>query len=150
VGTQPEQVTVSGDVNEIDNTTSTVSGLVARQSLTELPLAGRDLFKAAVFAPGVAPTPNSAPSMLSNGKAGQISIDGMRPSWTDVLIDGMDANDPVEMPPGRVLSDLARTNLTDVISIPLEQTCLSQGSLPRTGTLASALQRSQRLSLEVS
>jgi outer membrane receptor for ferrienterochelin and colicin len=54
-----------------------------------------DLFKAAIFAPGVAPTPSSAPSFLSNGKAGQVSVNGMRPSWTDVRIDGMDANDPV-------------------------------------------------------
>jgi hypothetical protein len=95
VGSQPQQLTVSGDVNEIDSTTSTVSGLVAQQSLTELPLNGRDLFKAAIFAPGVVPTPSSAPSFLSSGKAGQISINGMRPSWTDVRIDGMDANDPV-------------------------------------------------------
>jgi Carboxypeptidase regulatory-like domain/TonB dependent receptor len=95
VGSQPQQLTVSGDVNEIDSTTSTVSGLVAEQTLTELPLNGRDLSKAAILEPGVAPTPSSAPSLLSSGKAGQVSIDGMRPSWTDVLIDGMDANDPV-------------------------------------------------------
>jgi hypothetical protein len=95
VGSHPQELTVRGDVNEIDSTTSTVSGLVTQQSLTELPLNGRDLFKAAVFAPGVAPTPSSAPSFLSNGKAGQVSVNGMRPSWTDVRIDGMDANDPV-------------------------------------------------------
>ena len=95
LGSQPQQLTVSGDVNQIDSTTSTISGLVGEQSLTELPLNGRDLFKAAVLEPGIAPTPSSAPSLLSSGKAGQVSIDGMRPSWTDVLIDGMDANDPV-------------------------------------------------------
>src|SRR5437660_11335282 len=44
---------------------------------------------------GVAPTPSTAPSLLSNGKTGQVSINGMRPSWTNVLIDCMDANDPV-------------------------------------------------------
>jgi len=95
VGSQPQQLTVIGDVNEIDSTTSTVSGLVAEQTLTELPLNSRDLFKAAIFAPGVAPTPSSAPSVLSNGTTGQVAINGMRPSWTDVRIDGMDANDPV-------------------------------------------------------
>jgi hypothetical protein len=95
VASQPQQLTVSGDVNVIDSTTSTVAGLVAEQSLSELPLDGRDLFKATIFAPGVAPTPSSAPSVLSNGKTGQISINGMRPSWTDLRIDGMDANDPV-------------------------------------------------------
>jgi hypothetical protein len=95
VGTQPQQLTVSRDVNEIDSTTSTVGGLVAEQSLSKLPLNARDLFKVAILEPGVAPTPSSAPSLLSNGKAGQVSINGMRASWTDVLIDGMDANDPV-------------------------------------------------------
>src|SRR5262249_23943089 len=69
--------------------------LVTERSLAELPLNGRDLFHATVLEPGVAPTPSSAPSLLSSGKAGQVSINGMRPSWTNVLIDGMDANDPV-------------------------------------------------------
>src|SRR5262249_2367231 len=76
-------------------TTSTVSGLLPVLSLTELPINSRDLFNAAALEPGVAPTPSSAPSLLSQGKAGQVSINGMRPSWTNVLLDGMDANDPV-------------------------------------------------------
>ena len=94
VGAMPQHVTVNANV-AIDNTTSTVSGAIAERSLTDLPLSGRDLFKSATLVQGVAPTPSSAPSLLSNGKAGQVSIDGMRPSWTNVLIDGMDANDPV-------------------------------------------------------
>jgi hypothetical protein len=95
VGTVPQQVTASADVPTIDSTTSTVSTAISERSLTELPLNGRDLFKAAILEPGVAPTPSSAPSLLSNGKTGQVSINGMRPSWTNVLIDGMDVNDPV-------------------------------------------------------
>jgi hypothetical protein len=95
LGDLKQQVTVSADFPAIDTTTSTVSGLLSEQSLTELPLNGRDLFKAAILEPGVVPTPSSAPSLLSEGKAGQVSINGMRPSWTSVLIDGMDVNDPV-------------------------------------------------------
>jgi len=94
VATVPQDVTVNADV-VIDTTTSTVSGAIAERRLTDLPLNGRDLLKTAILQPGVAPTPSSAPSLLSAGKAGQVSINGMRPSWTDVLIDGMDANDPV-------------------------------------------------------
>ena len=94
VGAVPQDVTVTADV-AIDTTTSTVSGAIAERSLTDLPLNGRDLFKTAILQPGVAPTPSSAPSLLSNGKAGQVSVNGMRPTWTNVLIDGMDANDPV-------------------------------------------------------
>src|SRR5215472_4268386 len=94
VGAVPQNVTVKADA-AIDTTTSTVSEATAERSLTELPLNGRDLFKTAVLQPGVAPTPSSAPSLLSDGKAGQISVNGMRPTWTNVLIDGMDANDPV-------------------------------------------------------
>jgi Carboxypeptidase regulatory-like domain/TonB dependent receptor len=95
VGNVAERVTVKADIAALDNVTSTVSGSIREQSLADLPLNGRDLFKAALLQPGVAPTPSAAPSLLSNGKAGQTSINGMRPSWTSLLIDGMDANDPV-------------------------------------------------------
>src|SRR5215467_9481910 len=95
VGDLKQQVTVRADLLSIDHTTSAVSGLLPQQSLSELPINGRDLFKAAILEPGVAPTESAAPSLLSAGKAGQVSINGMRPSWTNVLIDGMDANDPV-------------------------------------------------------
>jgi carboxypeptidase family protein/TonB-dependent receptor-like protein len=88
-------VTVDAGVPALDTTTASVGGVIAERSLTELPLDGRDLFKTAVLQSGTAPTPSSAPSLLSNGKAGQVSINGMRPSWTNVLMDGMDVNDPV-------------------------------------------------------
>jgi hypothetical protein len=94
VGKLSVHVTVEAGVPSVD-TTTTVEGVIEERSLTALPLDGRDLFKAAILDPGVAPTPSSAPSLLSNGKAGQVSINGMRPGWTNVLIDGMDANDPV-------------------------------------------------------
>jgi len=94
VGTVPQDVTVKVDV-AIDTTTSTVSSAIAERSLADLPLNGRDLFKTAVLEPGVASIPSSAPSLLSSGKSGQVAINGMRPSWTNVLTDGMDANDPV-------------------------------------------------------
>ena len=94
IGTVPQDVTVNAAV-AIDTTTPAVSEAIAERALTELPLNDRDLFQATILEPGVVPTPNSAPSLLSSGKAGQVSIDGMRPSWTDVLIDGMDVNDPV-------------------------------------------------------
>ena len=95
VGKLSVHVTVEAGVPGADTTTSTMQGMIAERSLTELPLDDRDLFKAAILVPGVAPTPSSAPSLLSNGKAGQTSVNGMRPSWTNVLIDGMDVNDPV-------------------------------------------------------
>src|SRR6201993_1561693 len=95
VGKVSVHVTVEADVPSVDSTTTTVEGVIGERSLTALPLDGRDLFKAAILVPGVASTPSSGPSLLSNGKAGQVSINGMRPSWANVLIDGMDANDPV-------------------------------------------------------
>src|SRR5215831_784258 len=94
VGSVPQDVTVKADA-AIDTTTSTISEAIAEPRLTELPLNGRDLFKSTILEPGVAPTPSSAPSLLSDGKANQVSVDGMRPTWTNVLVDGMDANDPV-------------------------------------------------------
>jgi hypothetical protein len=88
-------VTVEASVSRLDTSTTAIEGMFAERSLTALPLDGRDLFKVAILQPGVAPARSSAPSLLSNGKAGQVSISGMRPSWTNVLIDGMDVNDPV-------------------------------------------------------
>jgi len=95
IGDLREQVTVNANASGIDSTTSTVSGLVAEQSLTKLPLNNQDLFSAVALEPGVAPDPGSAPSLLSSGKTAQVAINGTRPSMTNVLIDGMDATDPV-------------------------------------------------------
>ena len=95
IGDRREQVTVNANASGIDSTTSTVSGLLAEQSLTKLPLNNQDLFSAVALEPGVAPDPGSAPSLLSSGKAAQVAIDGTRPGMTNVLIDGTDATDPV-------------------------------------------------------
>src|SRR4029077_15010829 len=59
VGKLSVHVTVEAGVPSVD--TTTVEGMIAERSLTALPLDGRDLFKAAVLVPGVAPTPSSAP-----------------------------------------------------------------------------------------
>src|SRR5580658_10218709 len=53
IGDISQQTTVSANSVGIDNTTSTVSGLLPEQSLTELPLDNRDLFSAVVLEPGV-------------------------------------------------------------------------------------------------
>jgi hypothetical protein len=95
VGDLRQQVAVNANAGGIDSPTSTVSGLVAEPSLTKLPLNNQDLFSAVALEPGVAPDPGSAPSLLSSGKTAQVAINGVRPSMTNVLIDGMDATDPV-------------------------------------------------------
>src|SRR5580658_1120426 len=95
IGDLSQETTVNASAAAIDSTTSTINGPVPEQSLVELPLDNRDLFSAVTLEPGVAPNPSSAPSLLSNGKAGQVAINGIRPSMTNVLIDGMDATDPV-------------------------------------------------------
>ena len=95
IGDFSQQTTVSANAAAIDSTTSTIDGLLPEQSLAELPLDNRDLFSAVALEPGVAPNPSSAPSLLSNGKSGQVAINGIRPNMTNVLIDGMDATDPV-------------------------------------------------------
>jgi len=95
IGDLSQQTMVSANVAAVDLTTSTVSGLLPEQSLAELPLNNRDLFSAVALEPGVAPNPSSAPSLLSTGKAGQVAINGLHPNMTNVLIDGMNATDPV-------------------------------------------------------
>jgi hypothetical protein len=98
IGDLSQQTTVIANVAGIDNTTSSVSELLPEQSLAELPLDNRDLFSAVALEPGVAPNPSSGPSLLSSGKSGQVAINGIRPNMTNVLIDGMDATDPVFIP----------------------------------------------------
>ena len=95
IGDLSQETTVSANVATIDSTTSTIESSLPGQSLTELPLDNRDLFSAVTLEPGVVPNPNSGPSLLSNGNSAQVSINGIRPSMTNVLIDGMDATDPV-------------------------------------------------------
>jgi hypothetical protein len=82
IGDLQQQTTVSANVAAIDNTTSTISGLLPEQSLTELPLDNRDLFSAVALEPGVAPNPSSGPSLLSSGNSGQVAINGIRPNMT--------------------------------------------------------------------
>ena len=95
VGSKPQQVTVQRGRQRNRQYYLDSRWPRCRAKSSELPLDGRDLFKAAMLEPGVAPTTSSAPSLLSSGNAGQVAINGMRPSWTDVRIDGMDANDPL-------------------------------------------------------
>jgi hypothetical protein len=95
IGDLSQQTTVTANAAAIDTTTSTINGLLPEHSLAELPLNNRDLFSAVTLEPGVAPNPSSAPSLLSSGKSGQVAINGIRPSMTNILIDGMDATDPV-------------------------------------------------------
>src|SRR5215470_7616924 len=57
VGDLKQEVTVRADVPTVDNSTSTVGGFLPEHTLAELPLNGRDLFKAAILEPGAAPAP---------------------------------------------------------------------------------------------
>jgi Carboxypeptidase regulatory-like domain/TonB dependent receptor/TonB-dependent Receptor Plug Domain len=95
IGDLKQETTVRANIAAIDNTTSNIEGLVPEQGLTELPLNNRDLYSAVMLEPGVAPTPSSAPSFFSAGQFGQVSINGTRPTMTNVLIDGVDATDPL-------------------------------------------------------
>jgi Carboxypeptidase regulatory-like domain/TonB dependent receptor len=95
VGDLSQQTTVNANAAAIDTTTSTSNGIISEHSMAELPLDNRDLFSAVMLEPGVAPNPSSAPSLLSSGTSGHVAINGIRPSMTNVLIDGMDATDPV-------------------------------------------------------
>ena len=74
IGDLSQQTTVSANVAGIDNTTSTINGILPEQSLTELPLNNRDLFSAVMLEPGVAPNPSSAPSLLRTEKLGKCRL----------------------------------------------------------------------------
>src|SRR6266576_5348088 len=56
VGKLSVHAAVEAGVPSVDITTTTVEGMIAERTLTALALDGRDLFKAAILVPGVAPT----------------------------------------------------------------------------------------------
>lgn len=80
-----EGIEVRADRQRIDVTDASVVQLVTRQQIEELPSLGRDFTDFVELSGLVAPDPGQT-------TGGQFAIAGMRPSGTNVMIDGVDAN----------------------------------------------------------
>jgi hypothetical protein len=95
LGAIEQEVTVSGGAPLVENTTSSISGVVGDQQMRELPLNGRDIFQLVALQAGVSPNLSAGPSLWGKGGINKVAVNGQRAFNNNVTIDGMDANDPL-------------------------------------------------------
>jgi outer membrane receptor protein involved in Fe transport len=86
VGAVGESVTVSGDAAKINTTDASVSTVVDRQFVENMPLNGRSVQALIDLTPGVVLT------SASFGEAGQFSVNGQRSDTNYYTLDGVSAN----------------------------------------------------------
>jgi len=82
---------------------STVSGVVNSQNVTELPLNGRSASDLAALEPGVATARTQSSGQGRYGFGTQMTISGGRPRQNDARLDGISVNDYANGSPGSAL-----------------------------------------------
>lgn len=83
VGDIAESVTVQADAPIVASETATVQQVIGSQKIVDLPLNGRDFTQLATLAPGAV-----SRGLQSSEQAHQISINGMRNSKTEFMLNG--------------------------------------------------------------
>lgn len=87
-----ESVEVRAEVPLVETSSGTISGLVGRERLSQLPLNGRDYSSLALLEPGVVPNNNGATSPFG-GKWTYFLVNGQSEHTTLFLLDGSEIND---------------------------------------------------------
>ena len=87
-----ESIEVRAAVPLVEAASGTISGLVGRERLADLPLNGRDFGNLALLEPGVAPNNNGANAPFG-GKWANFLINGQIDQATLYLLDGSEIND---------------------------------------------------------
>jgi hypothetical protein len=87
VGSQTEQVTVDGSQEQLNTTDASVSTVINRNFVENLPLNGRSFQSLITLSPGVIVVPSAGP-----GSSGEISVNGQRTEANYYTIDGISAN----------------------------------------------------------
>jgi len=88
VGQSQETVTVTGEVSQVNTTTSTIANLVEQKQIADLPLNGRNYQQLILLAPGVNVAQTATTSFY--GKGDTYSVAGGRPEGQSYLLDGTD------------------------------------------------------------
>jgi hypothetical protein len=88
VGQSQQTLTVSGEVSQVETTSSTVANLVEQKQIADLPLNGRNYQQLILLAPGVNVAQTATTSFY--GKGDTYSIAGGRPEGQAYLLDGTD------------------------------------------------------------
>src|SRR5437867_8542906 len=87
IGQAEETISVTGDLSQVETTSSSVSSLVNQTQMRELPLNGRNYEQLILLAPGALSYPAGGSSALV-GRASTFSISGSRPEGYGMLLDG--------------------------------------------------------------
>src|SRR5215471_9565834 len=87
VGQTEETVSVTGEISQVETTSSSVSSLVNETQMRELPLNGRNFEQLILLAPGALSYPAGGSSALV-GRAATYSVSGSRPEGYGMLLDG--------------------------------------------------------------
>ncbi len=88
-----ESITVSSEQTtlQLDTASSSLSGIVQRKQIDDLPLNGRNVFQLAQLEAGVNTSPGSRSSLpsLAAGGVGEMSINGGRTLTNEIVVDGI-------------------------------------------------------------
>src|SRR5215475_12245655 len=86
IGQAAETVSVTGEISQVETTSSSVSSLVNQTQMRELPLNGRNFEQLILLAPGALSYPAGGSSALV-GRAATYSVSGSRPEGYGMLLD---------------------------------------------------------------
>lgn len=101
VGSITEVVTVTGEAQLVDVTTSSVAGLVSERTIQDLPLNGRDYIQLATLQTGITISRTQGGG-TNSGQGLKLSIAGSRHNWNNFRMDGTSANDYTGSTPGSI------------------------------------------------
>src|SRR5436190_21623516 len=92
IGKTEETISVTGEISQVETTSSSVSSLVNQVKMRELPLNGRNFEQLILLAPGALSYPAGGSSALV-GRAATYSISGSRHEGDAILLDGENIQD---------------------------------------------------------
>ncbi|HLK32515.1 MAG TPA: carboxypeptidase regulatory-like domain-containing protein, partial [Terriglobales bacterium] len=107
IGQVTQKVEVSSEAPAVQLANSTISGVVGRTAVMQLPLNGRDWTQLATLQPGVDSVGSiqantGSPDRARRGYGVQMTISGSRPTQNNYRIDGISVNDYSNGGPGSV------------------------------------------------
>src|SRR5499427_1858120 len=114
VGAVTEKVTVTGGYERLDTTTATVSDVLEKKQIQDLPLNGRNPLGLLTLEPGVL--------QRTNGAGGSTNVFGSRDRAHNVTIDGIDANESTVPNPQGNIQRLNPDNVQEFRTVTLGAT----------------------------
>lgn len=99
VGSLSSEAVVTSGATQVETQSASLSSVMDKDSIRELPLNGRDIVQLALLKPGVAPSRRTSDSA---GSGVQLSVGGRRPNQISFVLDQTDINDGNNNTPGSV------------------------------------------------